>query len=318
VERLSATCTTCTTVPQKADHAKTTICSDYGASASPSGTLTMPIANALTLWSILRDIDRELVKNGSIGLESSSSTGANPKAWLDPASRAMLNIMQGRNDGGQPFRNPRTLYAVAGKQHSPTGLESVPRDVYDNLLAGKVVILDLSAGSEKMKDIQAEKIADFIFVQNTAQYTSGEQAHAPIIMMYVEEAHNLIGKDKKIDTTWPRIAKEGAAYKIGLVYSTQEPSSIHPNIMANTENFFVTHLNNDDEVKTISKFYDFADFAGVIKKATDIGFSRIKTLSSSFVVPTQILQFKPDIVKAEYDAAGKKPEEIKPPAAGGA
>ena len=66
-------------------------------------------------------------------------------------------------------------------------------------------------------------------------------------------------------------------------------------------------------MKTIGKFYDFADFAGVIKKATDVGFSRIKTLSSAFVVPTQILQFVPNLVKAEYDAAGKKAEDIKPP-----
>ena len=312
-ERLEPDCTACKTQPQKCDHAKLAICSDYGATANAGGVLSMPIANAVTLWGILRDIDRELVKNGAIGLESSGSTGAIPKAWLDPTSRALLNVMQGKNDGGQAFRNPRALYAVAGKQHSPSGLESVPQDVYENLIEGKIVILDLSAGSEKMKDIQAQKIADFIFVQNTAKYTSGERAHAPIIMMYVEEAHNLIGKDKKIDTTWPRIAKEGAAYKIGLVYSTQEPSSIHPNIMANTENFFVTHLNNDDEIRTISKFYDFGDFAGVIKKATDVGFSRIKTLSSSFVVPTQILQFRPEIVKAEYDAAGRKPEDIKTP-----
>ena len=125
--------------------------------------------------------------------------------------------MQGKNDGGQAFRNPRALYAVSGQQHSPSGLESVPQDVYQNLLDGKIVILDLSAGSERMRDVQAEKIAEYIFAQNTRKYTSGERAHAPIIMMYVEEAHNLIGKDKKIDTTWPRIAKEGAAYEIDLV-----------------------------------------------------------------------------------------------------
>ena len=132
-----------------------------------------------------------------------------------------------------------------------------------------------------------------------------DEKEPPIIMIYAEEAHNLIGSKADIDSTWPRIAKEGAAMNIGLVYCTQEPSSVHANIMANTENFFVTHLNNDDEIRTISKYYDFGDFSDVTKKAQDVGFARIKTLSSSFVIPTQIMEFKPLDVKKAYDAVRK-------------
>ena len=124
----------------------------------------------------------------------------------------------------------------------------------------------------------------------------------PNMVIYVEEAHNLIGKKDDLTSTWPRIAKEGAKARIAFVYATQEPSSIHPNILANTENWYVTHLNNDDELKSLSKFYDFGDFQDSLKNAQDVGFARIKTLSSPFVIPTQIHRFTPAALKQELAA----------------
>ncbi|WP_210256045.1 ATP-binding protein [Chelativorans sp. Marseille-P2723] len=127
------------------------------------------------------------------------------------------------------------------------------------------------------------------------------------MVIYVEEAHNLIGRKSELTEIWPRIAKEGAKYGIALVYATQEPSSIHPNILANTENFFVTHLNNDAEIRALSGFYDFADFSAGLKRSQDVGFARIKTLSANFVTPTQILKFEPEAVRKEYQRVRELP-----------
>jgi len=68
---------------------------------------------------------------------------------------------------------------------------------------------------------------------------------------------------------------------------------MQPNILANSENWVVTHLNNDEELRILSRYYDFADFSQSLKRAQDVGFARIKTLSSPFVVPTQIDRFEP-------------------------
>jgi len=116
----------------------------------------------------------------------------------------------------------------------------------------------------------------------------------PNIVVYIEEAHNLIGKRMELTETWPRLAKEGAKYRIALVYATQEVSSVHPNILANTENWFITHLNNLREIKELAQFYDFDDFSDSLIRAQDVGFARVKTLSSPFVIPTQIDKFDPD------------------------
>lgn len=137
-----------------------------------------------------------------------------------------------------------------------------------------------------MRNIISDKIARNIFNNNMRMYT--ENKEPTYVIFYIEEAHNLIGKDMDLKDTWPRIAKEGAKYKLGLVYSTQEPSSINKNILSNTENWFVTHLNNEDELRTLCKFYDFQDFKISLLRTKDVGFARVKTLSHNFVLPVQI------------------------------
>ena len=111
--------------------------------------------------------------------------------------------------------------------------------------------------------------------------------------MYFEEAHNLFPKkeDKDLSQIYNRIAKEGAKLRLGLIYATQEVSSISANVLKNTQNWFVSHLNNRDELREVEKYYDFEDFADSLRQTSDRGFIRMKTYSNSFIVPVQIDRF---------------------------
>jgi len=100
-----------------------------------------------------------------------------------------------------------------------------------------------------------------------------------------------------------RLAKEAAKFKIGLVYATQEVTSVDPIILSNTSNWTVTHLNNKIEVRELSKYYDFEDFAELTLKAEDVGFVRLKTRSGRYIIPTQIDLFNPERIEAARQAA---------------
>ena len=272
--------------------------SRFAAAQAPPLTVSIPpspkvsLVEASVWFETIRSVNLKMKAEqkssgrATIGIES--STKGNP--WVDATLESYLNFMVRENSRDQPFGGYRAIVNYR-PYHSHRRMGDVIDEIIEHLLTGKIVILDLSAGPVTVRTVLSKRIAEQIFVRSFNTMNAGQVPQNMVI--YVEEAHNLIGKKDDLNDTWPRLAKEGAKAKIAFVYATQEPSSIHPNILANTENWFVSHLNNEDELRSLGKFYDFADFHDSLKSAQDVGFARIKTLSSPFVIPTQIHRFTP-------------------------
>jgi len=211
--------------------------------------------------------------------------------WADDTLKVLLDmIVQAAGRGG--FITGFRLLTPCTKYHAPNRRGEVSAEIYNHLREGNIVILDLSVGDPIIRENLSKRIASHIFNRSMQDFIEGRVP--PNIAFYIEEAHNLIGKGMDITETWPRIAKEGAKYRISLIYATQEVSSMHPNILANTENWFITHLNNEREINELARFYDFKDFSKSLIRAQDVGFARIKTLSGPFVIPVQIDLFDPE------------------------
>jgi hypothetical protein len=182
--------------------------------------------------------------------------------------------------------------------HSPTSISDYADDIVADLRAGRLVIVDQSTGDPDMNKAAGERLMWRVFDRQRQDFIQPRRDEAggivspPDVLVYVEEAHNLLpAKADDLTTVWSRVATEGSKFRIGLAYATQEPSSIQANILKNTDNWFVAHLNNADELRELKKYYEFEDFAQQILAVPEPGFLRMRTLSNPYTVPVQVDRF---------------------------
>lgn len=217
--------------------------------------------------------------------------------WADDDLKSLIIFLTG-------FKQPGEKNSVSGYKkirvkelhdlHTNIIDKSFEEEIPELLRNGKIVIVDLSQGSPVVQKLFSERICKSVFNNSMANFVNNMPNN--FIQFYFEEAHNLFPKkdDKDLTDVYNRLAKEGAKLHLGMVYATQEVSSISSNILKNTQNWFIAHLNNDDETKELKKYYDFSDFITSLLKfssGNDKGFVRMKTYTNPFVVPVQIDRF---------------------------
>ncbi|MHB8231892.1 MAG: ATP-binding protein [bacterium] len=168
-------------------------------------------------------------------------------------------------------------------------------DIKKELDSGKTVILDLGNANEELVQYFSRELSEEIFRHQTNKFTNNNLGNH-FIQLYFEEAHNLFKDNDNSDETkiYRRFAKEGAKYHIGMVYSTQSPTTILSDLLAQTENFFVAHLASQDDVNKLSKVnIAYESLKNDILRAKTQGYIRMLTRSHRFVISMQALKFSP-------------------------
>ena len=248
------------------------------------------------LADLFRTLRRFIVDNGSgyteFNEKNKKGGSTSGEDWAEPRLANLLEIFQYDN-GPRSFQRVQTQHDAEIKMDFATM-------VVENLAKGKLVIVDQSTGDPKQNERAAERIMWRVFNTQQDKFRSaaaigGMDSISNHILVYVEEAHNLLPRGSSADilrTVWARAAKEGSKMNLGMILATQAPSSIMSEILSETDNWILAYLNSARERRVVGDYMDFEDFLEQIGQVSEPGFVRIRTLSRAYTVPMQFKRFR--------------------------
>jgi DNA helicase HerA-like ATPase len=151
----------------------------------------------------------------------------------------------------------------------------------------------MSQSHEVVRNNLVEQLCKALFRRQSQLFSSEQGVGNRFVLLYFEEAHRLFNKDDSdLNSIYNLLAKEGAKLNIGMVYSTQSMTTISPDLIKNTDNFLIAHLDDDREAREVTRKYAFRDVAEDVQRIQSKGFVRMITRSHKFALPVQIRKFQ--------------------------
>jgi hypothetical protein len=175
--------------------------------------------------------------------------------------------------------------------HSPYA-EDFMVQILTALDMGSTVIVDLSNAPDKVVRYFAQKLCLAIFAEQEHKFKMNTLS-GRYVQIYFEEAHTIFPlQDTAMTHVYARFAKEGAKFHIGIAYATQSPTTINPDLLAQTENFFIGHLSSQKEVDALCHLQvAFQGCENAIRFNRTPGLMQVLTQSHRYVVPMQAQLF---------------------------
>jgi hypothetical protein len=181
---------------------------------------------------------------------------------------------------------------------------SLGDSVWQDLLAKKIVMIDLASVPGNVAKSISEQIAANLLNKSSAMFGDTEQQDKFRnfdVLCFIEEAQNYLSPEqvKSGSGIYERLAKEGRKFHIGLVYVTQQPSAIDETITSQTENIIAMHMSNGADTGMLNRIKDkFDDLTcKFLKDEAQQGLAYLYAEPHQpFVLPAQIHRFDKELI----------------------
>jgi len=245
------------------------------------------VMNASTLVPFWESVAEDIVEFNDVYRDVANRE----KDWVNEELRKVLEMFDTSSQSGHRLLSPLTKF------HNGDSDINAAEEIYTDLEAGEIVVVDISNGAADVIEAETDRITRSILTESMGRFQNPEidDEDLPKIQMYLEEAHQHFEseqyRDDDTQNPYVQLAKEGAKFRIGLTYATQEVTDIDPRVLSNTANWIITHLNSKNEISELATYYNFEDFEHSIRNVEDVGFARVKTDSGEYIIPTKISLF---------------------------
>ena len=220
-------------------------------------------------------------------------------AWLLPFSQL---------DDLAPFReielNGRvalnTLQVVHRRARRIVDLDCVSADpnlsvggaVVRDLTEGKVVLVDVSGLGSTEEVLVASFLTRRVLDEWSGAYLDDPERHErmPVVSIVLEEAQRVLSSNRDRESNvFPRVAREGRKFKVGLCAITQQPKLLDGELLSQFNTFFILGLA-DEKDRNILKGSSKQDLSALGPEIQTLmpGECLIANLHAPFAVPAKI------------------------------
>ena len=169
---------------------------------------------------------------------------------------------------------------------------SVSNQIINELKDRKVVLIDSSGLAEEEELLISSALARKVFNHWKSIFTRDKEEFEslPPVLITLEEAQRVLSEAK--GGMFPRIAREGRKFKVGLCAISQQPKLIHPHILTQINTLFIMGLSDEgdrDRMESASK-QDLSALRNEIK-SLNVGEAIITSPFAPFPIPVKIYDF---------------------------
>lgn len=121
-----------------------------------------------------------------------------------------------------------------------------------SLSEGKLCVIDVSQMRGGQSLVLSGLILRRIFDRNQQEFTSADPKTIPTIAV-VEEAQSVLNENAQASEPYIAWVKEGRKYDLGAILITQQPGSIHGEILSQGDNWFIFHLLSATDLTSLKR-----------------------------------------------------------------